>query len=163
MPTLEVINRLPFETAEAGFFQCCGSRRWAERMSGSRPFTMEADLFSVASRIWHSLSEADWLEAFSHHPKIGQSSKPMAKWAEEEQAGARSAASDVLADLARNNEQYTEKFGFIFLVCATGKTAEEMLALLKARMGNSPEEEIRIAAGEQAKITHLRLEKLLRS
>lgn len=162
MPTLEVINRLAFEAAEAGFFRCCGSRRWAERMAGSRPFTTETDVFTVASRLWLSLSEADWLEAFSHHPKIGET-KPTSGWAAEEQAGAKSASSAVLAELAQLNETYRQKFGYVFLVCATGKSAEEMLGLLKARIGNTPDEEIRIAAGEQGKITHLRLEKLLRS
>jgi 2-oxo-4-hydroxy-4-carboxy-5-ureidoimidazoline decarboxylase len=110
--------------------------------------------------VWDALDGADWLEAFSHHPRIGQ--KTSEAWANEEQSGTRAASSGVLGELAKGNEEYTNKFGYVFLVCATGKTADEMLALLRARLGNSMDDELKIAAEEQGKITQLRLEKLIR-
>ena len=117
------------------------------------------DLLDAAARIWWSLKREDWLEAFAAHPKIGERSD--SKWSQQEQAGASGASNKTLAVLNEANRAYTEKFGYIFIVCATGKTAEQMLALLKQRMGNDPETELRIAAEEQLRITHPRLEKLL--
>jgi OHCU decarboxylase len=117
------------------------------------------DIHRAADEIWWSLTPQDWLEAFAAHPKIGQ--KSSAKWTAQEQSGMSQAAASTAEEMARLNCDYESKFGFIYVVCATGKSADEMLAILQARIHNSPEEEIRIAAAEQAKITHLRLDKLL--
>ena len=122
-----------------------------------------------AERAWNACNESDWLEAFSHHPKIGDVSTlrekfaATAAWASNEQSGTRNASDEVLTELADLNNTYEARFGFIFIVCATGKTAEEMLDLLKARIDNYREKEIHIAAAEQLKITKLRLEKLFTS
>ncbi len=137
--------------------RCCGSTRWAGRMAAFD----DTDVFAAADRIWWSLEREDWLEAFAAHPKIGESSN--SKWSQQEQARASGASSETLAELRSANRAYAEKFGYIFIVCATGKSAEEMLALLNRRIGNDPETELRIAAGEQLRITYLRLEKLLSS
>ena len=122
----------------------------------------------TSDRIWWELGPKDWLEAFSRHPKIGDSAAARAgsaqtqRWSSEEQAGVRSASQEVLAALAEANRAYQDRFGYIFIVCATGKTSEEMLALLRHRFQNDPGAELPIAAEEQRKITRLRLEKFLR-
>lgn len=132
-----------------------------------RPLTNRENLLSVADEVWQNLTVSDWKEAFTHHPKIGDVDSLRMKfaktstWAEGEQSGVKSANDDVLAKLAEGNRLYEEKFGYIFIVCATGKSAGEMLQVLQLRLGNKPETEIHIAAAEQAKITRLRLEKLL--
>jgi len=119
-----------------------------------------ADIHREADEIWWSLASEDWLEAFAAHPKIGQ--KSAAKWTAQEQSGMSQAAASTAQEMDRLNIKYENKFGFIFIVCATGKSADEMLSILQTRINNSREEEIRIAAAEQAKITHLRLDKLLK-
>ncbi len=136
-------------------------------MALARPFAMTDDLFRAAERIWFSLTPADRLEAFAAHPKIG-SSKPSkiqnakaAAWSTTEQAGVDTASEIVKNDLAEANRLYRDKFGFIFIVCATGKSADEMLAICRARLGNSAETEMRIASEEQRKITEIRISKLL--
>lgn len=135
------------------FLRCCGSRRWAEAMAAAEPFRDRDDLFDCAQRIWWTLDPADWLEAFRAHPKIGEADTP-------EQAGMKTADPITVDALARLNEEYLSRFGYIFIVCASGKSGEEMLSLLESRMHNSPDEELRVAAGEQSKITRLRLDKL---
>jgi 2-oxo-4-hydroxy-4-carboxy-5-ureidoimidazoline decarboxylase len=132
------------------------------------PFDSEEELFQKAAEIWfYQCSEKDWLEAFTHHPRIGDIKSLEKKfattktWAGAEQAGVQKGTTEVIAELAKGNEEYEKKFGFIFIVCATGKSAEELLNLLKDRLGNRYEEEVKIAMGEQAKITGLRLQKLL--
>jgi 2-oxo-4-hydroxy-4-carboxy-5-ureidoimidazoline decarboxylase len=155
--------------AEAGeeLRRCCGSSRWVEAMISRRPFPDPEALYAAADQAWWSLGEADWREAFAHHPKIGDKEGLRARfastsaWASSEQAGVDSAPEDVLTALSEGNRAYQDRFGFIFIVCASGKSAAEMLARLRERLPHSPSEEIRIAAGEQAKITRLRLEKLL--
>ncbi|MCX6275597.1 MAG: 2-oxo-4-hydroxy-4-carboxy-5-ureidoimidazoline decarboxylase [Bacteroidetes bacterium] len=146
--------------------KCCGSAAWANQLFGLFPFNTISDLKKASDRIWFSLSEIDWKEAFSHHPKIGDVGNLKEKFAgtatlaEGEQSGVKAANEQVLKALQKGNEDYEKKFGYIFIVCATGKSAAEMLALLKSRMINNPAFEIRVAAKEQNKITHLRLEKL---
>ena len=136
-------------------------------MADARPFAMLDDLYRAAEKIWFSLPTADQLEAFASHPKIGsKKSGPKqpaksADWSKDEQSGIDGAAVDVRNALAECNSLYQDKFGFIFIVCATGKTADEMLAVCRARLGNSVETELQIAAAEQAKITEIRLNKLL--
>lgn len=164
------LNGLPTDRAEADLLTCCGSTAWARRMAAARPFAGTDALHEEAERIWWSLHPSDWLEAFGAHPRIGER-KPAAAdasaagddaaWSEEEQAGARGAARETLDRLAEANREYEDRFGHIFLICATGRSADEMLAALTDRMGNDPDTELRIAAAEQIKITHLRLEKLL--
>jgi 2-oxo-4-hydroxy-4-carboxy-5-ureidoimidazoline decarboxylase len=142
---------------------CCGSTRWVERMVAHRPFEDQSSLLAAARDEWLGLQETDWREAFAHHPKIGDRESLQRKFAptrhlsQREQQGVESADGETLTALADANRVYEETFGYIFIVCAPGKTAEEILALLRARLGNDPATEIRIAAGEQAAITGLRL------
>ncbi|HBL26447.1 MAG TPA: bifunctional allantoicase/OHCU decarboxylase [Acidobacteria bacterium] len=155
---IDWLNALPGEAAEAALLACCGSRVWARRMVVGRPYRDRADLVRISDGVWWSLAAEDWLEAFRAHPRIGEKG---GRWSEQEQAGARGARPEVLADLVAANRRYEERFGHLFIVCATGKSAAEMLALLQERIGQDPASELRTAAEEQRKITHLRLEKLL--
>lgn len=161
------LNRLTVDEARAALLACCGSTRWAAEVAALRPFWDVGQLLNLAGRIWRELDKDDWLEAFRAHPKIGES-KAVAdtgaeaqRWAEGEQSRARDASEETLAALVEANREYEERFGFIFIVCATGKTAEEMLALLRERLPNDTEAELRVAAGEQWRITELRLKKFL--
>jgi 2-oxo-4-hydroxy-4-carboxy-5-ureidoimidazoline decarboxylase len=164
---LQDLNSASAESAQDELIRCCGSRRWAEKMSAQRPFKTKEGLFAAADDIWQRLEKEDWLEAFSHHPKIGgvdtlrQKFASTKQWAEGEQNGVQQASEDTLNALAEGNSAYEQKFGYIFIVCATGKSASEMLALLQARLGNAADAEIAVAMLEQNKITRLRLEKLL--
>lgn len=157
--TLEELNAGSPPIAVQTLRQCCGSRVWAERIVAQRPFVDKNALTSTADRVWFSLDPTDWLEAFASHPKIGENSR--AKWSSEEQSGMRRATADSVAQLNRLNIDYERKFGWMFIVCATGKSAEDMLRELTCRLNNDSKTEIAIAAAEQAKITKLRLEKLL--
>ena len=136
-------------------------------MAHARPFRDMSQLLERADALWAALPREDWLEAFRAHPKIGekkaeaQQSAQAARWSAEEQAGSAPPAASTTTALAEGNAEYDQKFGHIFIVCATGKTAAEMLALLEARMDNDPEHELQVAAGEQNKITRIRLKKLL--
>lgn len=136
-------------------------------MTQERPFASVEELLTTAKNVWWSLNHADWLEAFSSHPKIGEQkaaarvSVDAQKWSEQEQSSLSYAASDTRRELAHLNHEYELKFGYIYIVCASGKSTEEMLSILKRRMDNAPAEELRVAAAEQAKITELRLKKLL--
>jgi len=163
--TLAEFNLLPPTQAENLLSDCCGSPRWAAGVASRRPFASVEALHKAADSIWWNLDRADWLEAFSHHPQIGDKpaggSEPARKWAAGEQAGARSASDDVKARLARANRAYFEKFGYIYIVCATGKTAEGMLAILNQRLQNDLPSELSVAAEQQRLITRIRLEKLL--
>ena len=163
---MEPWRRLDSATeAEAGALlrRCCGAARWVAAMLARRPFGSGEALFTAARDEWFRLGRADWLEAFGHHPKIGDREAlrerypDTAQLSAREQAGVDDAAIDVLAALAEGNRRYEEKFGFIFIVCAAGKPAVEMLALLRERLPNPPERELEIAAEEQAKITEGRL------
>lgn len=163
------LNTVSREEAERLLLGCCGSSNWARGMVERRPFRGISELQETADQVWWELGRADWLEAFSRHPKIGEraaahsTSAQTRRWSEEEQAGATGARQDVLATLAEANRAYEARFGYIFIVCATGKSGEEMLALLKDRLQNDPDKELRIAAEEQRRIMRLRLEKLLRT
>ena len=164
---LERINQAGKAEVEAMFRDCCGSARWASLMATARPFASEDGLMNTAAVIWNDLETSDRLEAFSAHPKIGETKAApaqqaqSAEWSAGEQAGMNVADDLVRRELAAANGAYYEKFGFIFIVCATGKNAEEMLKLCRARLGNDRETEIGIAAGEQQKIMEIRLKKLL--
>jgi 2-oxo-4-hydroxy-4-carboxy-5-ureidoimidazoline decarboxylase len=163
---LERINGWSAAEARVELLRCCGSRRWAETMTALRPFATETAVFDAAELAWWALERSDWLEAFAAHPRIGDIDALRARfgaaaaWPAHEQAGVSGAPEDVLRRLAEGNRAYEERFGFIFIVCAAGKSAAEMLALLEARLRNAPDDEIKIAAAEHAKITRLRLERI---
>jgi allantoicase len=164
---LRLLNALVPEEAEAALRACCGAPRWAAEMSARRPFASAEALFTAAEEIWVALGRDEWLAAFRAHPRIGErkaaaeQSAQAAGWSAGEQAGVKQAPAGTLAALAEANRAYEARFGYIFIVCATGRGAEEMLALARQRLGNDPESELRIAAEEQRRITRLRLEKLL--
>lgn len=164
---IERLNALSSEDVKEQFLSCCGSAHWADRMAEERPFTSQEELLTCAEKIWWSLKKADWLEAFRRHPKIGEQkaaekvSIASQKWSQQEQSSFSDAALDTRRELAHLNQEYEQKFGYIYIVCATGKKPEEMLSILKRRMDNAPAEELRVAAAEQAKITELRLKKLM--
>ena len=166
--TLKELNQLPESDLADALRKCCGSTTWVDNMLAIFPVADEKTLMEGANNVWNKLSEFDWREAFTHHPKIGgdvaalrEKFASTSTWAEGEQAAVRQASQVILEALAAGNAEYEQKFGYIFIVCATGKSAEEMLALLQARLPNKPEDELKIAGGEQDKITHIRLEKLL--
>jgi 2-oxo-4-hydroxy-4-carboxy-5-ureidoimidazoline decarboxylase len=169
MDALSRLNERPAGEVREELRRCCGASRWAEAMTARRPFPDRAALLAAAEEVWWGLEESDWREAFAHHPMIGDADALRARfastreWAAGEQAGVLSANEDTLVALASGNRAYQDRFGFIFIVCASGKTADEMLSLLRARLPNDPRDEIRIAAAEQARITRVRLEKLLAS
>lgn len=160
------INELSLNEAKELFEKCCGASKWVNEMLSSS-FDSEEDLILKSENIWYSLDRKDWIEAFSHHPKIGDINSLKEKFsstgniAEKEQSGVRDASPEILNELAKYNEDYEKKFGYIFIVCATDKSAEEMLSLIKQRINNDSNTEIRIAMEEQNKITKLRLKKLL--
>ena len=166
---LRLLNSWPADALKAALTKCCGSSNWVEQVANEAPFSDGSQLFDAAERAAAGLSKADWLEAFGHHPQIGQKkaaasqSAQASRWSEQEQASSVSAPSKVQLELADANAAYQARFGYIFIVCATGKSADEILSLLKQRMNNAPEAELKIAAGEQRKITRLRLEKILGS
>lgn len=148
--------------------RCCGASRWVEGMLARRPFGDDASLHAAADQVWAAMTRADILEAFEHHPRIGADLDALrskfartASLSASEQAGALAASEAELERLRDGNLAYEARFGHIFIVCATGKSAAQMLALLDARLPNAPDDELRIAAAEQAKITHLRLAGLL--
>ena len=163
----EPLNRLGEDEARAALAQCCGSGRWVSEMLARRPFAGREALLRTSDRVWWSLDERDWLEAFRSHPRIGEKKAEAGqtererRWSAGEQAGMGTAAEQTRAAIADGNRQYEERFGYIYIVCASGRSADEMLQLLRERLGNCPETEIRVAAAEQARITRLRLEKLL--
>jgi OHCU decarboxylase len=164
---LDRLNSLPAQEAELEFLKCCGSKNWALRMSDQRPFGDVTELLSKADDNWRSLAAEDWLEAFRSHPKIGEKkaeqtqSETARTWSEQEQAGTRDSALETMQALADGNRTYEQRFGYIFIVCASGKTADEILAILRERLNNEPGDELHIAADEQRKITQLRLQKLV--
>lgn len=161
------VNTLPSSDAERAFLHCCGSQVFARTMALARPFASLEAMISEAARVWRGLSPADWDEAFRAHPEIGgkkaegPQTATSATWSRGEQAKVGSAEASTLAELAKGNAAYREKFGRIYIVCATGRSAEELLAILRGRLDNAPVEELAVAADEQRKITELRLEKLV--
>ena len=162
-----VLNHLDASAAEGALARCCKATRWVEAMLARRPFDSSAALYAAADAVWTSLGTDDYLEAFRGHPRIGASVAELeakfastAGWSGAEQGAVKGADLATLEALRDGNAAYEARFGFIFIVCATGKTASEMLALLRERIGNEPDAEMRIAAAEQGKITKLRLEKL---
>ena len=165
--TIQALNNLNIEQLRNELEKCCGAERWIRKMLSVFPVLDEEELLNTADEKWADCSEEDWLEAFTHHPKIGDVDSlkkkfaSTATWASGEQSGVQTASDKIILELAKGNTDYEQKFGCIFIVCATGKSASEMLELLKARMHHKREHELHVAAAEQAKITQLRLKKLL--
>ena len=157
--TLEALNDLDNATRAEALYHCCGSMAWVEKMLAFFPLADKPALLEAASKTWHACTENDWLEAFAQHPRIGANTTNAQAAAE--QSGASGAPLQVRTALAERNSAYEAKFGYIYIVCATGKSATEMLDLLEGRLSNTPEKELGIAMGEQDKITRIRLEKLL--
>ena len=164
--TLEQLNLLHELQAERRLLPCCGSRAWARAVAAGRPYYSFDELLATSDRVWSRLTPDDWREAFARHPRIGDGAFSAARntaehWSDREQARARSGSAATLAELAELNAAYEERFGHVFLICATGKSADEIRDAARARLDNDPETELRIAAEEQRLITHLRLRKLL--
>ncbi len=165
--SVDTLNKANIEQATHSFMQCCTSSAWVNAMVAARPYKDKAAIAEQADSAWQALAEADFLEAFEGHPQIGNVDTLRAKYANTkklasgEQSSVSEASEQVLLDLANGNADYLNKFGFIFIVCATGKSAAQMLALLKVRLSNDKATELVNAAEEQRKIFHLRLEKLL--
>jgi len=166
------LNALPEDSAVAELLHCCGSTRWARGMAAARPLPSLEAMSMTADRIWASLEPEDWLEAFRTHPRIGESggaggadeageAGEAGAWSADEQAGVGSMTDAVGERLAKANREYEARFGYLFIVCATGKSAEEILAILERRLANGPGEELRIAVEEQRKIMRLRLARLM--
>ena len=160
------LNQGNSEKAHNELLKCCGSSKWVKNILAARPFSSIAELHVQAKKTWLELGEDDYLEAFASHPKIGESKVPekaknTVNWTRKEQFGMLSASDPVKLKLEKQNLKYEKKFGYIFIVCATGKSAEEMLDLLQNRLENSPLIELNIAACEQNKITILRLNNML--
>jgi OHCU decarboxylase len=164
---VEKLNRLSADEARAVLLDCCGSARWAREVASLRPFRDVGALLDAAERVWFGLDREDWLEAFRAHPRIGERkaaaavSEEARRWSEGEQSRARAAPDETKAALAEANRVYEERFGFIFIVCAAGKTAAEMLDICRGRLKNERKTELRVAASEQWRITELRLRKFL--
>jgi OHCU decarboxylase len=160
-------NELPFDEAVVQILSCCGSQSWAREMATHRPFQDESTLAALSDEVWRALSPSDWMEAFRSHPRIGESvsslrsSEASATWAGQEQKSIAEAGDAIKIALAKANREYENKFGHIFIVCATGKSAPEMLEILTRRMNNDPETEFNEAAEQQRQITQLRLKKWL--
>ncbi|MGE0547864.1 MAG: allantoicase [Kofleriaceae bacterium] len=163
-PGLERLNVMAVDDARDALRRCCGAARWVELMVAARPFEDAAALLRIGERLWWSLAETDHREAFAAHPKIGEAKVPAsgdAKWSSDEQKAAAATTARTVSELAAANRDYEAKHGFIFIVCATGRSADAMLVDLRTRLGNPQAVELRTAAEEQIKITRLRLIKLI--
>ncbi len=163
---LDAWNKADEATALDAMIACCGAKRWAAAMVALRPIGGVFELSEAADRVWAEMQEADWLEAFACHPRIGErkaahTSPKSTAWSRQEQSSAESAEEKVLAEIAEGNTQYEELFGFTYIVCATGKSAEEMLTILKRRLTRDRKTELREAAEQQRQITQIRLGKWL--
>jgi OHCU decarboxylase len=145
---------------------CCGAKRWASAMVDQRPYAGIVELSEAADRTWSNMQEADWLEAFACHPRIGErkaahATAQSAAWSRQEQSSAASASEKILSELAEGNALYEKRFGFTYIVCATGKNADEMLAILQRRLASDRDAELREAAEQQRQILQIRLGKWL--
>jgi OHCU decarboxylase len=159
-------NALDEENAAAVLLSCCAAGRWAHAMATQRPYATREDLFDRADRVWATMDEPDWMEAFRAHPRIGERSAAHAtaqsmEWSQQEQSAADQAKQNVLPELADGNRRYEELFGFTYIVYATGKSAEEMLEILRRRLASNRQSELREAAEQQRQIMQIRLRKWL--
>ncbi|MEP7253368.1 MAG: 2-oxo-4-hydroxy-4-carboxy-5-ureidoimidazoline decarboxylase [Ginsengibacter sp.] len=164
--TIAEFDHLSEEQKKVLLYKCCGASTWVEKMLQVFPIDDLVELLEEADEKWEECQKADWLEAFDHHPAIGDTTSlkekyyATADWAQVEQEGASTASQELTNALADGNKLYKEKFGFIFIVFATGKSGDEMLSILNQRLKNNPDDEIKTAAAEQIRITKKRLEKL---
>jgi len=159
-------NNVDEAAALAPMLACCGARRWAQTMVELRPYSGIEGLSLTADRVWSTMEEEDWLEAYACHPRIGERTTPVAAtrsaaWSQQEQSSTATAAKQVLSDLASGNLLYEQRFGFTYIVCATGKSAEEMLGILRRRLSSDRASELREAAEQQRQIMQIRLGKWL--
>jgi OHCU decarboxylase len=172
--TLAAWNAAEESAALEAMLACCGSKRWAQAMVAQRPIASVWALSQASDRVWSTMLEPDWLEAFASHPRIGErqpvlvtphpsyrSAARSSEWSQEEQSSAKAASELVLAELAEDNQRYEQRFGFTYIVCATGKSATEMLTILKRRLANDRETELREATEQQRQIMQIRLGKWL--
>lgn len=165
--TLDRWNQLPAKEAIEEVLSCCGSTAWARELAARRPLRDGTSLLAASDEIWNSIGEQEWVEAFSKHPRIGERKAPAAasaqsaSWSAQEQRNVASAGDAVQQELAAANREYEQRFGRVFIVCATGKGASEILDILRRRLHNDDATELREAAEEQRKITNLRLKKWL--
>jgi 2-oxo-4-hydroxy-4-carboxy-5-ureidoimidazoline decarboxylase len=167
MSLARILDTAERADAEAMLVRCCGSRRWVDAMLARRPFGSDDALFRAADEAWAAARAEDIREALAHHPRIGEDLDVLrqrfastARWSASEQSSVGNADEATLLALRDGNRVYEDRFGHTFVVCATGKTAAEMLDLLRARLPNDPDTELMVAAAEQAKITRIRLQKL---
>jgi 2-oxo-4-hydroxy-4-carboxy-5-ureidoimidazoline decarboxylase len=164
-PGLGRLNALTYDGAQDVLREVCGARRWAAAVAAGRPFVDPAELTAATESAWDALTHADWIEAFASHPRIGEdrrvSGGDASAWSRSEQAGIGAAGEPTRTGLARAQREYERRFGWPYIVCATGRTAEEMLADCGARLANDPEVEIAVAAAEERRIGRLRLTRLL--
>jgi len=162
-------NELPEDDAADEILPCCGSKAWARDLARRRPLRNEQDLLSASGEVWWSLQEWDWLQAFRSHPRIGESKVPQAAkpqsaaWSAQEQSRAADAGHSTRAALAKGNRRYEQRFGRTFIVCATGKSADEILEILRRRLKNDESRELREAAEQQRQIAEIRLKKWLQA
>jgi OHCU decarboxylase len=161
------VNSMSADRAAVLLVDCCGSSRWVTRMVERRPFDSRNGVLAAADEIWRSLSPADFLEAFAHHPRIGEQSGAIpqgrqgSEWSANEQSALDAEDRELREELREINREYERRFGYVYIVCATGKTGAELLEIARNRLTNDAETELAVAAEEQRKITGLRLEKLL--
>jgi OHCU decarboxylase len=163
---LALWNDAEEDKAVAALLHCCAVKRWALALAAQRPFPSETALYAAADARWAEMQEPDWMEAFRAHPRIGErkpaeASQQSKAWSSQEQAQVQAAQSNILSALAQGNRDYENRFGFTYLVCATGKSAEEMLAILNRRLDNERAAELKEAAEQQRQITQIRLRKWL--
>ena len=159
-------NRVSHEEARALLVNCCGASRWVRAMLAGRPYAGIAELLDRSEREWRDCGPADWEEAFSHHPRIGETmaaapvADPARRWSAAEQDAVMAGSAEARRALADANREYERRFGRIYIVCASGRGPEELLRDLRDRMSNSPERELAISATEQGRITRQRLGRL---
>lgn len=159
---LQELNEASYDQAFEALKQCCSSSIWCNEMIKNRPYGSIEEILLISKKCEEKMTEEDWKEAFAGHPMIGRSNNRKPKgWEANEQSGAASSSDALLDELENLNQTYYEKFGYIYIICATGKSGEEMLRILTSRVVNEPCVELRIAAQEQSKITQLRLQKLM--
>ena len=162
-------NRKPRAEAAKEILPCCGSTAWANQLAARRPIHNEAALLAACDEVWRNLPEPDWVEAFESHPRIGESCAPAARsagstsWSHEEQQRVTTSGEDIKFRLAEGNRANEQRFNRIFIVCATGKSAFEILEILERRLQNDHRTELLEAAEEQRHIAHIRLKKWLDS
>jgi len=164
--TLAAWNGLESEDAIVALLSCCAAHRWASALASLRPYADEEHLFATADRVWSTMQEPDWMGAFRAHPRIGErkaahASAQSKSWSQQEQSSVSEAQQSILTELAIGNQRYEDLFGFTYIVCATGKSAEEMLNILRRRLASDRATELREAAEQQRQITQIRLRKWL--